>query len=110
MTDELPVRSDATVSGDTVTLTMSEPITQGQTVTVSYDNLFTNSEPIFSDVHGNHLPAFTKQPATNHSTVADVTQPGGGMALSRTDLIINEGVHRHLHRRTDVPARQLTWP
>ena len=70
---------------------MSEPITQGQTVTVSYDNLFTNSEPIFSDAHGNHLPAFTKQPATNHSTVADVTQPGGGLALSRTDLIIKEG-------------------
>ena len=89
--DELPVRSDATVSGDTVTLTMSEPITQGQTVTVSYDNLFTDSERIFSDLHGNHLPAFNKQPATNHSTVAGVTQPGGGMALSRTDLIINEG-------------------
>ena len=89
--DELPVRSDAAVSGDTVTLTMSEPITQGQTVTVSYDNLFTNSERIFSDLHGNHLPAFNKQPATNHSTVTDVTQPGGGMALSRTDLIINEG-------------------
>ncbi len=89
--DELPVRSDAAVSGDTVTLTMSEPITQGQTVTVSYDNLFTNSEPIFSDLHGNHLPAFTKQPATNQSTVAGVTQPRGGMALSRTDLIINEG-------------------
>ena len=88
---ELPVRSDATVSGDTVTLTMSEPITQGQTVTVSYDNLFTNSEPIFSDAHGNHLVAFTKQPATNHSTVADANQPGGGLALSRTDLIIKEG-------------------
>ena len=89
--DELPVRSDATVSGDTITLTMSEPITHGQTVTVSYDNLFTNSERIFSDLHGNHLPAFTKQPATNHSTVPGVTQPGGGLALSRTDLIINEG-------------------
>ena len=89
--DELPVRSDAAVSGDTVTLTMSEPITQGQTVTVSYDNLFTNSEPIFSDLHGNNLPAFTKQPATNHSTVPGVSQPGGGLALSRTDLIINEG-------------------
>ena len=88
---ELPVRSDATVSGDTVTLTMAEPITQGQTVTVSYDNLFTNSEPIFSDPHGNYLLAFTKQPVINHSTVADVTQPGGGLALSRTDLIINEG-------------------
>ncbi|WP_420445670.1 hypothetical protein [Candidatus Poriferisodalis sp.] len=88
---ELPVRSDATVSGDTVTLTMSEPITEGQTVTVSYNNLFTNSEPIFSDLHGNNLLAFTKQPAANHSTVADVTQPGGGLALSRTDLIIKEG-------------------
>ena len=89
--DELPARSDATVSGDTVTLTMAEPITQGQTVTVSYDNLSTNSERIFSDLYGNNLPAFTKQPATNHSTVADVTQPGGGLALSRTDLIIKEG-------------------
>ena len=88
---ELPVRSDAAVSGDTVTLTMAEPITQGQTVTVSYDNLFTNSERIFSDLYGNNLPAFTKQPATNHSTVAGVTQPGGGLALSRTDLIIKEG-------------------
>ena len=88
---ELPVRSAAAVSGDTVTLTMPEPITQGQTVTVSYDNLFTNSERIFSDLYGNNLPAFTKQPATNHSTVTDVTQPGGGMALSRTDLIIKEG-------------------
>ena len=71
---ELPVRSDATVSGVTVTLTMSETIGQGQTVTVSYDNLFTNSEPIFSDLHGNHLVAFTKQSATNHSTVADANQ------------------------------------
>ena len=88
---ELPVRSDAAVSGETVTLTMPEPITQGQTVTVSYDNLFTNSEPIFSDLYGNNLPGFNKQPATNHSTVASVTQPGGGLALSRTDLIIKEG-------------------
>ena len=88
---ELPVRSTAAVSGDTITLTMSEPVTQGQTVTVSYDNLFTNSERIFSDLHGNNLPAFNKQPATNHSTVPDVTKPGGGMALSRTDLIIKEG-------------------
>ena len=89
--DELPARSDAAVSGDTVTLTMPEPITQGQTVTVSYDNLFTNSERIFSDLFGNNLPAFTKKPVTNHSTVPGVTQPGGGLALSRTDLIINEG-------------------
>ena len=37
---DLAARSDAALSGDTVTLTMAEPITQGQTVTVSYDNLF----------------------------------------------------------------------
>ena len=34
---ELAVRSDAAVSGDTVTVTVPEPITQGQTVTVSFD-------------------------------------------------------------------------
>ena len=89
---ELPVRSAAAVSGDTVTLTVSEPITQGQTVTVSYDNLFIETgESIFEDAHGNNLVAFTKQPATNHSTVADVDRPGGGLALSRNDLLIKEG-------------------
>ena len=106
---ELPVRSDATVSGDTVTLTMSETIGQGQTVTVSYDNLFTNSEPIFSDLHGNHLVAFTKQSATNHSTVADANQPGGGLALSRTDLIIKEGdIGTYTVVLTSQPSNDVT--
>ena len=89
---ELPVRSDATVSGDTVTLTMSEPITQGQTVTVSYDNLFIETgESIFEDLRGNSLLPFAEQPASNGSTVADVDRPGGGLALSRNDLLIKEG-------------------
>ena len=89
---ELPVRSDATVSGDTVTLTMSEPITQSQTVTVSYDNLFIETgESIFEDLRGNSLLTFAEQPATNGSTVADVDRPGGGLALSRNDLLIKEG-------------------
>ena len=101
---ELPVRSDAAVSGDTVTLTMAEPITQGQTVTVSYDNLFTNSERIFSDLYGNNLPAFTKQPATNHSTVAgrDPARRGPGAQPDRPHH--QRRRHRYLHRRTDVPA------
>ena len=89
---EVAVRSDAAVSGDTVTLTVSEPITQGQTVTVSYDNLFIETgESIFEDLRGNSLLTFAEQPATNGSTVADANQPGGGLALSRTDLIIKEG-------------------
>ena len=72
-------RSDAAVSGDTVTLTMAEPITQGQTVTVSYDNFFVErGESIFEDLHDNKLLTFTGQPATNGSTVADVERPRRG--------------------------------
>ena len=89
---ELAARSDAALSGDTVTLTMAEPITQGQTVTVSYDNLFVQTgESIFEDLHGNNLLAFTGQPVTNGSALADVERPDGGLALSRTDLEIDEG-------------------
>ena len=89
---ELAARSDAAVSGDTVTLTMSEPVTQGQTVAVSYDNLFVETgEGIFEDLYGNNLLPFTGQPATNGSTLADVERPDGGLALSRTDLKIDEG-------------------
>ena len=89
---ELAARSDAALSGDTVTLTMAEPITQGQTVTVSYDNLFIETgESIFEDLHGNKLATFTGRPVTNGSTVADVDRPDGGLTLSRTDLKITEG-------------------
>ena len=88
---ELAVLGDAAVSGDTVTVTVPEPITQGQTVTVSHDNLFIKSIPIFEDLNGNNLLAFTERPATNHSTFADVERPDGGLTLSRTDLEIDEG-------------------
>ena len=89
---ELAALSDAAVSGDTVTLTMAEPVTQGQTVTASYDNLFVETgEGIFEDLYGNNLLTFTGQPATNGSTLADVERPDGGLALSRTDLEIDEG-------------------
>ena len=89
---ELAARSDAAVSGDTVTLTMAEPVTQGQTVAVSYDNLFVETgEGIFEDLYGNNLLPFTGQPATNGSTLADVERPDGGLALSRTDLFMKEG-------------------
>ena len=89
---ELAARSDAAVSGDTVTLTMAEPVTQGQTVTASYDNLFVETgESILEDLYGNNLLTFTGQPATNGSTLADVDRPDGGLSLSRTDLKIDEG-------------------
>ena len=89
---ELAARSDAALSGDTVTLTMAEPVTQGQTVAVSYDNFFVErGESIFEDLHANKLLAFTGQPATNGSTVADVERPDGGLTLSRTAIMIKEG-------------------
>ena len=89
---ELAARSDAALSGDTVTLTMAEPVTQGQTVAVSYDNFFVErGESIFEDLHSNKLAPFSPQPVTNGSTVADVERPDGGLTLSRTDLMIKEG-------------------
>ena len=89
---ELAARSDAALSGDTVTLTMAEPITQGQTVTVSYDNLFVQAgESILQDLRSIKLLPFTEQPVTNGSALADVERPDGGLALSRTDLEIDEG-------------------
>ena len=107
---EIAVRSDATVSGDTVTLTVSEPITQGQTVTISYDNLFIETgESIFEDLRGNNLLTFAEQPATNGSTVADVDRPGGGLALSRNDLLIKEGQSgTYTVALTSQPAADVT--
>ena len=89
---ELAARSDAALSGDTVTLTMAEPITQGQTVTLSYDNLFVQTgESILQDLRSIKLLPFTERPVTNGSALADVERPDGGLALSRTDLEIDEG-------------------
>ena len=107
---EIAVRSDAAVSGDTVTLTVSEPITQGQTVTVSYDNLFIETgESIFEDLRGNSLLPFAEQPATNGSTVADADRPGGGLALSRNDLLIKEGQSgTYTVALTSQPAADVT--
>ena len=107
---EIAVRSDAAVSGDTVTLTVSEPITQGQTVTVSYDNLFIETgESIFEDLRGNSLLPFAEQPATNGSAVADVDRPGGGLALSRNDLLIREGQSgTYTVALTSQPAADVT--
>ena len=107
---EIAVRSDAAVSGDTITLTVSEPITQGQTVTVSYDNLFIETgESIFEDLRGNSLLPFAEQPASNGSTVADVDRPGGGLALSRNDLLIKEGQSgTYTVALTSQPAADVT--
>ena len=107
---DLAARSDAALSGDTVTLTMAEPITQGQTVTVSYDNLFIETgESIFDDLHGNNLLAFTEQPVTNGSALADVERPDGGLALSRTDLEIDEGQSgTYTVALTSQPASDVT--
>ena len=107
---EIAVRSDAAVSGDTITLTVSEPISQGQTVTVSYDNLFVETgESIFEDLRGHSLLPFAEQPATNGSTVADVDRPGGGLALSRNDLLIKEGQSStYTVALTSQPAADVT--
>ena len=109
---ELAARSDAAVSGDTVTLTMAEPVTQGQTVAVSYDNLFVETgESILEDLYGNNVLTFTGQPVTNGSTLADVERPDGGLALSRTDLKIDEGQSgTYTVALASQPAVTSPWP
>ena len=90
---ELAARSDAALSGDTVTLTMAEPITQGpdRDRILRQPLRIETGESIFDDLHGNKLATFTERPVTNGSALADVERPDGGLALSRTDLEIDEG-------------------
>ena len=46
---------------------------------------------ILQDLRSNKLLPFSNRPATNNSALADVTQPGGGLVLSRTDINLYEG-------------------
>jgi uncharacterized repeat protein (TIGR02059 family) len=74
--------SSVGVSGSTVTLTLSSPVTDGQTVTASYRVPATN--PV-QDVAGNDAPAFSDQPVTTN------TAGGGGSGPLPTLLPTGDG-------------------
>ena len=62
----------AVVSGADPTLTLDTAVTQGQTVTVAYDNIFTDDlSDLLEDGAGNALGQFSAQDVTNNSALAD---------------------------------------
>lgn len=80
-----------TIRDNTITLIVHSAA-QGESVTVSYDNIFAQDAPgLFQDLSGNHLGTFSSQSVTNGSTQEAYEVPGPVMAFSETDLTINEG-------------------
>jgi len=61
--------SSVSISGTTVMLTLSAPLTSGQNVTVSY----TGGSPALKDLAGNNAPTFSNQPVTNSTIAVNLT-------------------------------------
>ena len=86
-----PKQTNASISGNTVTVTMQTPITEGQAVTVRYDGVYAKSASnIIMDARGNAPSHFGPTSITNNSTVEDATGPAG-ITMSVRELKITEG-------------------
>ena len=87
------VPADAELSGRKITLTMAEPITEGQSVKVRYSNVFAqDSLGMFRNGAEITFPNFRATSGTNNSTVADADSgPGPWMPLDKSELTIDEG-------------------
>ena len=86
-----PIPTAATVSGNTVTVTLPTPISSGEAVQVRYDGVFANDAPgVLVDNVGNPMTNFGATAATNNSTVT--THSGAGnVVLSVRERTITEG-------------------
>ena len=86
-----PMQTNATVLGNTVTVTMSAPITLGQDVEVRYDGVYAEQAPeILMDMAGNPMTQFGATAGTNASTVPADTG-ARGITMSDRELSITEG-------------------
>ena len=100
--------TDADVSGRNITLTLDEPITEGQSVKVHYDNVFaTDSTGMFKNGAGITFPNFGGTTVVNRSTVADAA--GGSSpsmsvqwdGLNIEELLLTEGTHTTIKVKLD---------
>ena len=83
--------SDAVLTLSVLTLSMDTPITEGQSVEVAYDNIFSaDVSGLLIDAAGNALEAFSDQEVTNNSTVPDVENPLWP-TVSADSLTVEEG-------------------
>ena len=89
------IASDAVLSGGTLTLVLPSEVTDGQEVTVTFDNVFAaEGIPVFMDGAGNGMSGFDSQPVVNLSTalaVANSMEDATSVVLSETLIELDEG-------------------
>ena len=89
--DTWATSTDATVSGNTVTVTLQTPVSSSETVQVRYDGLFATDAPhVLIDFSGNPMANFGATAATNNSTVT-AHSGAGNVVLSTRGLTLTEG-------------------
>ena len=102
----------ATTTGGGVNITPTQPIAQGQTVTVTYNNLYAKNAPgVLVDRAGNAMANFGPQTALNNSReLSSGTGPAaGGLWLSQDEFTFTEGESVSLSvRLTEQPADNVT--
>ncbi len=80
--------NNVSLSGTTATLTLTTPVTNGQTVTVAYTK--PGSPPWLQDVATNPTATFGPNPVTNNTPPADTTAPSPTSAtVNGSTLLIN---------------------
>ncbi len=85
-----PTQTAATVSGDTVTVTLRNAISSEENVKVRYDSVYSRNAPsILMDMAGNHMAFFAATAATNNSTVTE--RSGAGLVqLDTREITLQE--------------------
>lgn len=90
--DEFTEETGATLSGNTIVLSLGTAITEGQDVEVNYNNNFaSDSKGLFRDTAGNTLALFSGKSVTNNSTEADAAEDTTNLVLSKSELKFPEG-------------------
>ena len=89
------VASDASLSGDTLTLVLPAEVWEGQKVEVTFKNIFESQGiPFFIDGAGNGMEGFASEPVANLSAGLEIEysmEASPGVVLSDTYIELQEG-------------------
>ena len=106
--DQRPYITAAEVSDAVLTLSMDTPITEGQSVEVAYDNIFSaDVSGLLIDGAGNALEAFSDQEVTNNSTVPDIENPLWAVVSADSLTIDEEGSGTYTMKLGDQPGENV---
>ena len=105
------------LSGNTLNISLTTPpIAAGQSVRLSYDNVFARNGAIYVDTAGNALEFFSDMNVQNNSTVASAPSFTAGPVFSVEALTLDEGGSGTLTAKlTSPPPGEVTvylymWP